>query len=804
MAKILTIPRVWKLTRAGEIDTNPTTILQRAATFVSTAPAGSVLLTRRTSEGLSHYFIAPDTPQVELAAKHLAQTVAARADEIEDEVGLFDSLKIAYAEARPGHAIGRDSQVGAELSEVSRRVADALRQGEWVATVFRAPRGKEANWYRMWLTSQLGGGSMPTHHTSSPSAVVMSLWAGAETTGSAKALLNQVAALIPGFDVQISTKGVTPVVRGLAAIAAGVIALVGGIYLFASGAAFPTRTTAVIVGVITGLGIPAITGGVLYIIGKIPSFSEKVKRLARYNLLMQPRGRMFPPTSPRAQHTSKEGVIIPAKEGAYPLGHGAFLAGPALPVGLIAPHAGADSGSATTKIRVAPAAMLEPIGPFIGNNAGSKVYLSAEDAYAGVIAFGQAGSGKSRLIQGLFAWNALEQKRPSGRPGFPGRQNALIAFESKGEGAGAYKTWAGEVGEGLLRVDFAGNGEWQLDILDIPGNAEKKSRSVVNMLKYAFSDGSIQERSFDTLTQVMAGAFAITPAVAERAGVSPTGSPFYYASILLGSKGDATGIALAGAIKDEVARNNLRLDTDLGYADDVLSVLYAGKTPAQRAQLTDAPRNKISALLAAESWWARPKRVNWDLVLKMNYHVVVNTGITESGEEADDAIVAQVSAMMMYSLYEAIKRNCSGWFEKGRGVSIFADELKLLAGSSAEVITWLRDAGRSYGVRLILATQYPEQLAPEVKNAVMGFGTLLAFSQNNPDVIRTLITDLNLAGEEWTGADVANLPKFETIVRATAAGKRQAPFTVKVHDFWSDRSNFAALQGNPVPEVPSS
>jgi hypothetical protein len=42
MAKILTIPRVWKLTRAGAIGSKPTTILQGTATFVSTAPAGSL------------------------------------------------------------------------------------------------------------------------------------------------------------------------------------------------------------------------------------------------------------------------------------------------------------------------------------------------------------------------------------------------------------------------------------------------------------------------------------------------------------------------------------------------------------------------------------------------------------------------------------------------------------------------------------------------------------------------------------------------------------------------------------------
>ncbi len=37
---MLTIPRVWKLTRAGGIDSNPTTILQRAAAFDSRAIGG--------------------------------------------------------------------------------------------------------------------------------------------------------------------------------------------------------------------------------------------------------------------------------------------------------------------------------------------------------------------------------------------------------------------------------------------------------------------------------------------------------------------------------------------------------------------------------------------------------------------------------------------------------------------------------------------------------------------------------------------------------------------------------------------
>lgn len=796
MAKITQQPpRVWRLTRAGAIEPNPTTLIQRASSFAASAPDGTVLLTRRDGDGLSHYVIAPNSVSVEQATLHLAQTVAARVDEVESAEQLFAARHVAIARYDVGSVVGRDVQVGADLSEISGRLASSLRSGEWVAAVIRHPNKREVRRYQKWLQHQVGGGAKPNHHSMQQSAVVMSLWSGAETAGEAKALLRQVAAAMPGFDVQISPHAVTRTLRGALITLAGIAAAASGIMLLLSRIIIALDTVEYTVGAISGLGAATAVAGILYLAGRIPSYSEKVRRLARINTLMEPRARLLPPSRPRREHVGRDGETQLGTDGSYPLDSGAFMVGPQLPVGLIAPHAGAASGSATTQERVAPSTMRSRVGPYIGDNDGQPVYLSAEDLFGGVAAFGFAGSGKSRMIQALFAWAGLERSRPSGEPGFPGAQNTLVAFESKGEGADAYQEWAKTVGDPVLRIDFAGVGDIQLDILNIPGNAEKRARAVVNALKYAFSDGSIQERSFDTLTQVFTAAFAVTPEVAVAAELNPERSPFYFASILLGGRGDAAGVALAGAIKSEVARLNLSTDTDLGNAADMLAAIYEGKTPAQRAQLTDAPRNKVSALLAAESWWARPKKLTWDQILNNHWPVVINTGITRTGDQADDQLVEQVSAMMMYTLYEAIKRNCSGWFEQGRAVTIFADELKLLAGSSATVLTWLRDQGRSYGVRAIFATQYPEQLVPEVRASVMGFGTLLAFAQNNPEVIRTLIADLNLAGEEWTNADVANLPAFHTIVRTTVKRARQAPFTVGVRDFWSHRDTFSADQG---------
>lgn len=794
------VPRVWLLRRSGSVPQNTSSVKQRAATFASAAPDGSVLLTRRGEDGLRHYLIAPHQQGLDQAVQHLAHTVGARHEEIDGAAHLLAARKVAVAKFDTDSILGRDSPIGAELGETSGRLASSLRQGEWVAAVLRQPTNQERKRWLRWLQHQVGAASTPTHHSVQQSAVVMSVWAGADNGEDAKSLLRQVVAAMPGFDLNVIPETVSATKVASLIAGSGAAAIIAAATAGATGTLAALPDIAGAVGFLGGLGVPAVVAGALYAFGRIPSFPEKVRRHREQNLL-PPTPQRWLVRRPRKERIDKNGAVIAAQDGDYPLDPTGFIVAPQLPAGIVAPH-GADSGASSTATRVAPQPLRERIGPMIGVNDDQPVYLSAADFYAGIIAFGQAGSGKSRLIQGLYAWHGADRVTPAGLPGFPGRRNALIAFESKGEGANDYMTWAATVGDKALRIDFAGTSPLGLNILDIPGDSEKKARAIVNAMRYAFSEGSIQERSFDTLTQTFTAAFSITPEVAAAAELPAGASPFYYANILLGGRGDELGVALAGAIRSEAARLNLDATTDLGNAAEKLTALYAGKTPAQRAQLTDAPRNKVSALLAAESWWARPQQISWDQILEHHLNVVINVGIAPDGEQADDALVEQVSAMMMYTLYEAIKRRSSGWYEAGRAVSIFADELKLLAGSSATVLTWLRDQGRSYGVRAIFATQYPEQLIPEVRNSVMGFGTLLAFSQNNPQVVASLIADLALSGDVWEPQDVANLPPYETIARTTVSRMRQSPFTAKILDFWSDRERFTTIQGYTDEETP--
>ena len=107
-------------------------------------------------------------------------------------------------------------------------------------------------------------------------------------------------------------------------------------------------------------------------------------------------------------------------------------------------------------------------------------------------------------------------------------------------------------------------------------------------------------------------------------------------------------------------------------------------------------------------------------------------------------------------------------------MSVFADELALLAGSSAEVLTWLHDAGRSFGVRPYLATQRISQLPPALAESILDYGTVCWFVQSNPDVAERAARDLSVDGSAWSPADVTNLPPVH---RGRPHPRRRAPAT---------------------------
>ena len=788
--------RAWRLTRSGSLDPNPMTFITAAGVFASSITPGTILLTTRMESGLAHFILTPDAGNASQSALHLAHSVAARAEEVDELPDLDGVERVVWmtTERQPA-LISRDTQAGTDPAAVSRALAISMRPGQWVAAVLRKPTPKERRWQLTWLESQMNTAN-PQYHSRRSEALVTTFYAGADTTEEAAQLLREVAAAMPGFDMSTRHASTSRAKDSGPFFVAGAAASALGFLLATTDVALPVIAT---VGVFAA-AVLAIVLGILTLIGKVPGAHARLHAgLSRHQLPMSSQLRV-PPAKPQREKRHDDGRITPAKGGAYGFEQRAFLVGQEIPVSLIAPHAGSASGETSTAVREAPASMNEIIGPRIGTSVGKWVALSARDLWQGVMFLGVPGSGKSVALRNLWSWMSMERATPSGVDGFPGAQNTIVALETKGQGAAAYHRLSAKVGDAVGLADLSDGRTPAIDMFPRTGSLSNQARVIVNAMKYVWGEGSIGAHSFNMLTRVFAGALVVTPAVtASVPGLRSDASAFYYANILLGGFGDDQAMALGTAILSEAARAGATEDTDLGFAARELSTLFGpGVTPAQRKTATEAPRNKAGALLAAEGWWSRPVKVSWDDILNNHWGIVVNVG-SSAGGQVDGQLKNDMSAMLMYSLYEAIQRNCADWYDEHRSVSIFADELSEIAGSSSDVIEWLKDKGRSFGVVPVFATQRAGQLSEQVRESVLGFGTVLSYTQDVPKVMSQIVADLEADGSKWTSADVANLPPFEAIVRTRVNRIRQSPFTVSLTNFEDVMESYQFIQTTAGP-----
>lgn len=407
----------------------------------------------------------------------------------------------------------------------------------------------------------------------------------------------------------------------------------------------------------------------------------------------------------------------------------------------------------------------------------------------------------SVAVRALYAWNVLERVTPSGKPGRPGRANTLIAFENKGEGAGEYISWGQVLGDHPLRIDLADPDTPAVDLFAGPDSPAGKAKQVAEAMQYAFPAGSIQRQSLSTLTLVLTAAQMVTDEVAGWAGLPPGLSVVEHAATLLGASGDESGVKLATAL----TRAHLASDDPvLAEAVAALAPMYGEKTTAaQRRQLQDAPRTKVETLVEAKDWFApdRP-RLPWARVLGEHDNVVVNTGISAHGALVSAEVTSVMGSMLLYTLKDAVQRTCSGWKDAGRSVSVFVDELALLAADSPEVVTWFRNQGRSYGLAQYLATQYPDQLHEDVRKAVLSFGTIYWFRQANPQIAGMAADMLSVDGSDWAPSDVYNLPAHTAIVTAQVDKTAQPAVPVRIGYWEPDRSSYPQAQGYPAGSLP--
>ena len=796
---------VFRLVRAAGPPPAPEIVVARAKPVggaVRSAGDATFVVTR-SEAGLASYVVVPDRRGSKALVAALSSALGALAEPADSLPDLSRAGVVGWLVARPSRGfVSRDTQAGGNPSEVAVLLAQVMEPDSFVAVSLRAPSPAEQRRVRRWFDHRLDG--VQTHYSRETEAVVVSVFAGGPSRDSVSLLADQLTAALPGFDLECATVFPHAVPLGPGLVAAGCVVEAVGVLHFHR----------LLAGDLAG-GLVGIVGLGASLAG-VPSGGRRTEAKVRAGSLPAPPRRVLPPRAPRRERqvVRRDSAGNPttrtlhARDGEYPLAQRSFLVAPAMVVGLVSPHVGGSSGMAQVKVRSAPVALVEDIGPLVGSSlAGEPVHLSAAEAWQSTAIVGSPGSGKTGLVQSLFAWHCLERVAPSGKPGRPGDKCALVCFEHKGEeGVAGYRRWAETIGDDLLVVELANPDTPAIDLFNDPSmSAAERAESFVSAMRYAYEDGAIQGRSTEVLNVVLTAALACPEEVAmtTRDVVDPP-SFVSIAHILLGSRDDAKGVALAAQMGRWAAEHiDTRAGAELAQAVSRLEILYGQTvTPSQRRNLTEAARNKVDDLMRVPTWWSHSRPVlSWSQILSSHAAVVLNAGSTRDGRLVDETTGRIVSSMLAWSLEDAIKRTCSGWQEAGRSVAIFADELSQLACSSSEVVEWLRNQGRGYGVRCYFATQQPEQLDERLRSVLLGFGTLFWFQQANAGVVAQAVQQLSLTGEEWTVSDLGNLEAFHAVLRTRAGGRLQPPVVVRIAFWGNDPERFVVDQGYPIAPV---
>lgn len=774
--------RTWQITRSGGAPPDKDVVVQRSRPFgAAVAQAGwSTLLLIRGEKSLSTYLVCPTGVGGNQVASSLTSAVSAKMDELDKPPDIPSSEVVGWVVAEPRDEASRGSQWGQDPTEVAQLIRRVMEPGQWAAVSIRAPSKGEIKATRRWYTQRLSG--TVTHYSNEASSLIISIFAGGSSKDAVRGLLTQLTASLPGFDIEVGVKfGASSI--GTATVLAGLSAasLSAGIYIHQ-----------IILG---GLLFPAfLVLSVLSLLGRLPSRDRKTVDNITNGVIPIPPKRIAPPSPPRGESRRQDGVIIPARPGSWPLANQSFLVSPGMVVGIASPHAGAASDVSTTTMRSAPVALLEDIGPVVGKDGNEEnVHISVSDLWAGVAVIGIPGTGKTNLVHNLWAWNVLERVDPSRKAGYPGADNTIIAFETKGDDVKGWQAWVQSLGDASVLSDLGRSSTPAIDIVPSEGTYGDKASFFANAMVYAFGDGEIQSRSYEAIVSVATAVFAANLPQAWSDNALPGNPHFINAMyVLLGGYGDEAAVSLAAAITDQ-SRNNA--DPQLQEAISALLPYFGkGSTVSNRRTLTESSRNKVKLLLEAGSWWSKDRpHFSWKQALDQHWAVVVNTGPSAGGNSVNERLTDVMSAMLLYSLRDSISKYCGGWQRENKSVSIFADELAILARNSPEVISWIRDQGRAYGVRPVFAAQYPEKLRPDVRTALMGFSTVFWFRQNVPSIASEAADHLSMGGVEWKTSDIVNLERYAAILLATVDGQAQPP--VPIHTaYWEDPKLFRADQ----------
>lgn len=764
----------WQFSRTHAADLDVSEVAEKSKAFgTALRQCDQVILVAQHTENGELLTWLLTNARNDAAASTAASTLAASVDAISmrtDDVLDLSAPVVGVVRQRASEIASRNNAAGANPGDIARAFSSNSEPGDWVAISLVSSKPKQVTNYRKWAKIR---GASDSHFANSTSTVIGSVYVGSSSKSSARAVADLVMGMLPGFDVE--TICVFPSIGVAPWLSSGLgLAAWGGLTF---GAHMPFEGGAL--GTVLSSYAPASA------LGAIPTPRSRLTQSVEAGTLPSPRKTT---RASREESVNKQtGKIIEARTP-YPLDVDAFLFTPVMVVGLVAPTSEAGSGAVRAARRDVPTTMRQLYGPLVGHDeSGNEAHLDASRLYEGVGLIGLPGSGKSVAMRVCLGWNIAQRVRPDSNPASPGTRNTIFVFENKGlEGAQHCIDYANVLGDDVLVVDLSDESTLGIDMFDFPGSVSDRSQRFIEAMKYGFVDGSIQDRATEALNAIFPAAIFLS----QRG----EGSIMDIAHILAGGEGDKTALVYADKVTQIAASEG-------GEAVDVvrgMSVLFGeGRTPAQRNTLTESSRNKLDKLRRLTAWWnPSRKRASWIDLIKNHEMVVINLGssMDPSKPTVSSEQTTLMSSMLMFTLRDAIMMTCNGWRDEGRSVSIFADELSLLAGTSPEVITTLRDQGRSLGVRCYFGVQYPNQLDPKVRETVLGFSTLFWFAQNNPDSIESAVKDLTVTGHEWTSADIGSIPDYHAALRTRVGGAKQSPSLIKIGWWENNLDSFATDQ----------
>lgn len=777
----------FQISRSSAIDPNPQTLSQAIGVGLSSLTKRhpvTLVVTRRDGE-LRTLVFTGDSHEEKTGAIGLARALGGSAKEATDADYRNPGEQIARMRVHYRQTLQYGgTQAGVDPTSIVDQIDQIISEGSWLAIVARTPARYEKKAYSRYVT-RIRPGQIQHYSKQSASPIIASVYAGSPDLDRAEMILDSLTTAWIGFDVETTFDRPSFGKSSLPWLALAVLGIAGILGLPQAGISLAASVT-------TGFKV-AIGAGLIGAFatwrGWIPSLARTLSRT-----LLPPRHRIIPSYKGRKEGVNNEGEHIEARDPAYPLDTHAVLLSPIMAATPFAPQKGAS----TTFARDIPATMQQQVGPFVGRAGDASAYVCDEDLAGGLAVVGSPGAGKSVFLQSIAAYLFTEQARPSRRPKAPGKNNSVVIFEIKPDGARDYQTIHRAVAESCGAEP---NPLWFIDMSN-PHSAdginlfpndldpEQTAALMTDSLVYASAEGEIGSASREALMHTLRAAQYVDDEVLHNAsgakGASPeafvAGKSFvYYAYTLLGGDGDEAGQILAAALRDKL----LAGDIEMKSAARKLENLYGKVTPAQRRDASKAPRNKLARLVQLDHLFSRTTasgkaKPPWTFILDGFQNVILLTGTSLSEDQE-----SLISAIFTYTLQRTVQEHCAGWEAQGKYCTQIYDELSVIGKNSPYVLDWNRNKGRSYGVRPIYATQNPGQIDMQLRRTLLTFPVFASFKADEVSIATEVATKLAGDGSHWESKDLINLPRYTAVISANFHGQSQPAFNI-VTEYWKN------------------